>query len=531
MRNIALLFCLMLLSLPGFSNTDSLLNVLDKTLSEQKIYTDKKLKLVEQFKSKIPGSANDPLALYNIYTGIFEEYKILNADSAFSYATKIQQQAVKLNDPVKINDSKINICFVLLSSGMFKEAFEVINGINVSKLDKDEKVNFFILKARACYDLSAFVGNKYYAQQYKSSGNQAADSAIAISMPGTYNYLFISGLKDLQAGYTRRAIGAYSSLIAKSDPTSNQYAILASTLSYLYFLDNQNDRSIDLLIRSVIADIKSCTRENFSMFKLAETLYKAGDNERAYKYIQAALADAQYYGAGYRLSTIGKLLPIIENKELSLINQKKDEVYKYAVAVTCLIILTIAFSLIIIVQLKSLRQAKASLSTANDTLNQTNAALREANTIKDEYIGYNFNVNSDYIDKIERFKKSVSQKLAAGRYEEINQAIAKIDLKKERESLSTSFDQVFIKLFPNFVQSFNSYLKPEDQIILNEGELLNAELRIFALIRLGIHDNDKIAKILNYSVNTIYSYKTKIKNKSIIPNEEFEDKIMAIKAD
>ncbi|MGZ3756939.1 MAG: DUF6377 domain-containing protein [Mucilaginibacter sp.] len=531
MRNIALIIGLMLLSFSAFSNTDSLLNVLDKTLSEQKIYTDKKLRQIEKLKASIAANNANPSALYNIYSGIFEEYKILNADSAFTYANKIQQQALKLKEPSKINHAKINICFVLLSSGMFKEAFEVINGVNVSKLDQDEKINFFILKARACYDLSAFVGNKYYAQQYKAGGNQAADSAIAISPAGTYDHLFIAGLRDLQTGNTRKAITEYSSLIAKSNPASNQYAILASTLSYLYFLDNQNDRSNDLLIRSVIADIQSATKENFSMFKLAETMFKAGDNERAYRYIQAALADAQYYGAGYRLSTIGKLLPIIENKELALINQKKNEVYKYAVAVTFLILLTIAFSLIIITQLKRLKTAKASLSTANASLNQTNAALREANTIKDEYIGFNFNVNSDYIDKIERFKKSVSQKLAAGRYDEINQAIQKIDLKKERENLSQSFDQVFIKLFPNFVQSFNSYFKPEDQIVLHAGELLNAELRIFALIRLGIHDNDKIAKILNYSVNTIYSYKTKIKNKSIIPNDEFEDKIMAIKAD
>src|SRR5690606_16432427 len=144
-------------------------------------------------------------------------------------------------------------------------------------------------------------------------------------------------------------------------------------------------------------------------------------------------------------------------------------------------------------------------------------------------IGYYFNINSDYIDKIDRFKRSVSQRLTMGRYEEIKQIINKIDLKKEREDLSVGFDRVFIKLFPNFVNEFNKLFEEDDQLVLLVGQLLNTELRIFALIRLGIHDNDKIAKILNLSVNTIYTYKTRIKNRSFVPNDEFEERIMKIK--
>ena len=89
---------------------------------------------------------------------------------------------------------------------------------------------------------------------------------------------------------------------------------------------------------------------------------------------------------------------------------------------------------------------------------------------------------------------------------------------------------VFLKLFPDFVTVFNSYFKEEDRVILKEGQLLNTELRIFALIRMGIHDNEKIAKILDYSINTIYNYKARVKGKSIIPNELFEKKVMEIHA-
>jgi DNA-binding NarL/FixJ family response regulator len=105
-----------------------------------------------------------------------------------------------------------------------------------------------------------------------------------------------------------------------------------------------------------------------------------------------------------------------------------------------------------------------------------------------------------------------------------------INLKREREELYHSFDKVFLKLFPDFVDVFNSFFKEEDKIVLKDGQLLNTELRIFALIRMGIHDTEKIARILDYSISTIYNYKTRIKSKSLIPNEEFEKRIMDIHA-
>ncbi|MNE71853.1 hypothetical protein D3C80_1677560 [compost metagenome] len=154
----------------------------------------------------------------------------------------------------------------------------------------------------------------------------------------------------------------------------------------------------------------------------------------------------------------------------------------------------------------------------------------EAEKIKEEYIGYSFHINSKYIDKIERFKKNIDQNLTTRKFDEIKLHLNRIDPKKEREELYHGFDKVFLRLFPHFITNFNSLFKEEDQIKLSGIELLNTELRIFALIRLGITDNEKIAQILDFSVNTIYSYKTRIKNRSLVPNEDFEDRIMAIKA-
>jgi hypothetical protein len=184
---------------------------------------------------------------------------------------------------------------------------------------------------------------------------------------------------------------------------------------------------------------------------------------------------------------------------------------------------------VIVRQLKKLKAAEQRITDANDSLQKINHNLREANAIKDEYIGYYFNINSEYINKIEEFKKAIDHKLVNRKFDDIKYIVNNVDLKKEREALYFSFDKVFLKLFPDFVTTFNSYFDEKDRIVLKDNQLLNTELRIFALIRLGISDTEKIAKILNYSVNTIYAYKTRVKSKSRIPNEEFEHRIMEIK--
>ena len=202
----------------------------------------------------------------------------------------------------------------------------------------------------------------------------------------------------------------------------------------------------------------------------------------------------------------------------------------YAFIVSMLSILVISFFAIIFLQLRKINKVKSILQEANNNLRKVNTHLIEANKIKEEYIGYFFNVNSEYIEKIESFQKNLHRKIVAKQYNDLDNIINNTDLKKERENLFINFDKIFLKIFPNFVFEFNKLFGPEDQIMPEKGELLNTDLRIFALIRLGITDNDKIAKFLNYSVNTIYTYKTKIKNKTIVDRDLFEQKIMEIKA-
>ena len=209
-----------------------------------------------------------------------------------------------------------------------------------------------------------------------------------------------------------------------------------------------------------------------------------------------------------------------------------------------LVLVVIAFATVIFRQLRRLQRAEITISAINETLQtnnenlsqlnqqlqQANHQLNEANVIKDEYIGYYFNITSEYIDRVEGVKNALEKTLHNKQYVSTQRIVDSINIKKERNDLFKGFDKVFLKLFPHFVVDFNRLLKPDEQIHLVEDQLLTAELRIFALIRLGIDDSERISRILGYTISTVYTYKTRAKKKSIYPNEEFEERVRAIQA-
>jgi hypothetical protein len=227
---------------------------------------------------------------------------------------------------------------------------------------------------------------------------------------------------------------------------------------------------------------------------------------------------------------IATIMPIIDDAMLNQTVKSKALIIKYAIIISVLLLIILLFIIVIFKQLRKLKNAEVLIKQANVNLQTLNSKLFEANKIKEVYIGYFLSLNSENIDRVERLKNSLKRNISLGRIDEIKNIINEIDLYKEREEFYRNFDRIFLKLFPNFVEIFNSYFKEEDRTNIKENDLLTPELRIFALIRMGITDTERIAKILEYSVRTIYAYKTKIKNKSIIPNDKFEEKVMEIRA-
>lgn len=514
------------------STIDSLLNVLDNTIQKRDYYIEKKtnrIKLMNEQHNKIK-SENVNLSLYNLYNDLCMEYESFINDSAFLYAEKLKSIAILLKSNPHSIYARTKLAFILLSSGLFKETLDTLNNISVSGMPDTIKSSYYFVKARTYFDLADFTSNNSFSERYNLLGNQHIDSAINLVENTSFLSYSYRGLKYMKSRDFEKARQTFEFMIKNYKMPDHEMAIEASSLGYTYLMLGYTDKSIEMLIIAAISDIKSSTKETVALRNLSELLYKKGDLKRAYKYIKIAHDDAVFYNSRLRKIQVSNIMPLIEGEELNSSEKQKKILFNYSAILSALSFIVLIFIFITLRQLKKLKEAKLIIETANRNLIEINNKLLEANKIKDEYIGHFFTVNSDYIEKIGKFQKAVNRKLLTGRLDDVKSLFNNIDLKKERDELFMNFDKVFLKLFPDFIEKFNALFNEEDKIYLEDNELLNTDLRIFALIRLGIYDNEKIAKFLEYSVNTIYTYKTKIKNKSIIPNELFDDKIMGIKA-
>jgi len=511
---------------------------LSKAINKVPVYDAQRQHRIDSLKKiLVQVSPADFSKQFDVYTLLYEEYRLFQYDSSYHYARKLGETALLLKDNGRIMYARIKLAFSLLSSGMYKEAYDSLAGIHTQWLPDSSKAEYYALLGRYYYDLGDFDNDQYHTPIYNVQGSRYMDSALALLPANTYQASYYRGLKELKAGNKERASEMLTQLLNHPALTQHQVAVTTSTLSDLYIRNGETDKAIQLLATAVIADIQSSTKETSAAFNLASLLYKKGDVKNASLCINQAVADAEFYGARQRKVQVSTILPFIEAQKLNMVESQKRKLLFYAATVTLLLLLIIGLAVIVWQQVKKLKAAQKIITRAhvneleiNRQLAETNARLEDANKIKEKYIGYFFNFNAEFYDKIEKLKRSLEQKVADRKLDDVKTLIAKINLRKEKEELISNFDHAFLKLFPNFITVFNSMFREEDQLLLKDGELLNTDLRIFALIRMGIHDSEKIAHILQYSVNTITTYKTKIKNKSIVPNEEFEKRVMEIKA-
>jgi hypothetical protein len=525
-------FCLFVFHAAGFAAAyDSSLVRLNEVLSNKRQFDAEKIKRIDGLKQSLNQDGKfNPITRYGIYLQLYNDYKSFNYNEAFNYAQKLLQLGRSMHDPVRVAYGKVKLGFILLSSGMFKETFDSLKTIPVKMLPDSMKREYYYLTARTYYDLADFDLDNYYSSLYNRLAGHYIDSASAITTRGSFEYVYYNGLKYVKAGNIAQAISSLKLLIAKYHLTNHQFAVTASTLSDIYIRTGKRDSAINLLISAAIADVRSSTKEAAAMLNLAKLLHENGDIENAYVYIKQAMDDATYYGARQRELQVSAILPVIAAERITSVEGQRRALLLYASLLTVLIITVLVFAFIIYKQLQKLRIADKAILEANGNLQRTINKLNEAERIKEEYIGYYFNLISEYINKLEKFKRSVDTKLISKKYEDIRLVVNNINLNKEREELFINFDRAFLKLFPNFVEAYNALFCEEHQVKLLPNQLLNTDLRIFALVRLGITDTEKIANILEYSVNTIYNYKARIKSKSKVENDIFEQQIMAIKA-
>ena len=526
------------------SDTDKPVEELAQALDHKTAYFNQRIGRIATLTGQFNAHQADDEAKFTLGQRIYQEYKSFKYDSAFTYAQRLTQIATEIRNPEKMELAKLNLAFIHVSSGMFKEAFEILASIRPAALDSANRVELYFTKARAYSDLADFDASPYYTPVYTAKAIAYSDTALRYCRAGSYAALSVQGFRYLKIKNIAASKQVYEQILSRPGLTLHQVAVNASTAAYVAELSGEQEAEFRLLTQAALADVKSATTETLALFKLSDLCYRRGDLKNAYTFIKNAREDATFYNARLRQIQIGGIYSVIEGQRISIIERQRKTLGVYSLATTVLILLVISFATVIFRQLRRLECSEATifsingelqqnnkhLSQLNQQLHEANQKLNEANVIKDEYIGYYFNITSEYIDRIEGVKGALDKSLANKQYLSTQRILDSINIKKERNDLFKGFDRVFLKLFPHFVADFNALLKAEDRIHLAEDQLLTAELRIFALIRLGIDDSERISKILGYTISTVYTYKARTKKKSLYPSEEFEGRVRAIQA-
>lgn len=501
---------------------------LDSCVINKKTYEYYKEAAIKSTSIELKQASSD-IERYEVYTNLFRLYEGYMYDSAHSYTRKMYNLALKIQDQSKITESKLMMAYTNLSAGLFLEAKDILESLDIESLAINEQILTYSLYAKMYSDNADYIRNNPYFDEYNELSIIYSNKLIKLLGDDSLSIdSQIASIYKCQQQYAK-AID-----VLKAHATKNiSFDQRNLTLTYggignLYLLSGDTTSAIPYLIYAAKADIKSVTKETPALSILAHVAYRQGNISRAYRYAKSSLDDANFFNARQRKIEIGYILPIIESDRFDLMEGKKNLFFIYGICVSVLVVLLIVSLFFIRRKVIQLKVARRLNLKQNKELHAINIKLEEVNKIKDEYVGQFFSTKSDLINQFDVFLKKISKKLAAKQYQDIQLTIDLMKMSEEKGKSLITFDQTFLRIFPTFIEQYNELFPPEFQIKIDKNPILPPEVRIFALIRLGVTDSDKIAQMLNYSVHTINTYKTKIKNRSIIANELFEEEIMKI---
>lgn len=547
MKNIIIFLCLCTICMcrlhaADSSRADSLLLKLDQAIKERPIYMEQKeLKLVElkrQLHRQIPDEER-----FAILGTLLDEYRSFNTDSALHMAEEREQIAIRLGNREYIDNARMNKADVLGMTGMYKEVMDLMRNIHIDRLPVDIHPYYYHIY-RTVYGLMAdYAVTAYEKKLYTELTDKYRDSLLLVNKDNLLIHTLIQSDQYNVRNEYDKAIRLLTDYLALQKDYEHDVAICAYTLSESYRLKGDKEKEKEYLIVSAMADMKTAVREYISLRKLAVLLYQEGDIERAYSYVKICMEDAAACNARLRKLEILEIFPII-NDAYQQKTEKQQEQMKWALVSISLLSLFLLLAIFYVYkQMKKVAAARREVIDANkrlkelnDELHLSNAQLKEANHsiaensyLKEEYIGRYMDQCSVYLEKMDNYRRSLGKIAATGNVEELYKNIKSSKfIEGELKEFYTNFDNTFPQLFPTFVEDFNALLADDEQISLKAGERMNTELRIFALIRLGITDSVKIAQFLRYSVTTIYNYRTKVRNKAAGDRDLLEQEVMTI---
>ncbi|MGL5317492.1 MAG: DUF6377 domain-containing protein [Bacteroidales bacterium] len=528
-------------------NNEIALQKLDSLIQINDEFIKEKVNRLKQLKKNASTGLTDEIYWKN--KQIYQEYKTFDSDSALVWLDNLDKLATKNQYKDELVRNKIERACLLAATGLLVESFKVFEGIKPSELSGDLAKLYYGNKAylyshlhqyATCHNTEIKPGMVHYYQAQQLS---CIDSVQRMNKPGDEDYLWNLAWKYRETdslAYYRQKLERN---LEKSTFSDRKDAMLLYALGHLYSEEKDMVGKINALAYSAMADLRCANREIASLQELGQLLFQTGDIDRTYRYINLCLKNAQIYKARIRAVEIANIMDAVYSRNMARDAEREKKLEAIFIGLMIITLIAIVAIIIIAFQFLKLRKSNQALATSNNLLNANvtkltltqreleevnlqlknlNQEMLEANLVKEEYIGHVFNLCSNYLSKMDEHHKRFKKRMRAGAKEDLSaMADVPLNIDQEVKEFYHNFDAVFLNLYPDFIDEFNKLLRPEERIVLKTNELLNTELRIYALVRLGINDSTKIAEFLRISTQTVYNNRLRIRNKSIVSKDEF----------
>ena len=530
---------------------DAILKELDQMLATADNFVKVREAHIANIESMLNTQGITPMQRYNIYKNLYNEYRAFQFDHAMEMLDNRYELSQAMGNRSLMADDQIERALLYASSGMFFEAGKVLDHeIDTLHLSREQLINYYNAQQRFHSDFWHYTSDSEIRKNSGLKKDYYRSRILEITSPNESIHKYITIRNLSEQGEWEKAEALNRELLSNYQPDQHEYAMYAYDRARILEALQRRDEMREWFARSAMADIRTATKDNAALCSLAQNLLECNDVDRAFHYITLSLNDALFYNAKLRPWQISGVIPEIEkayqlkqhiqNENLA----KQEEHSRYLaiiISILAITLLAICFYMAILLRrshndTRKIREMNDHIVSTNDELqllNQKMAAinsdLREANAVKEEYIALFLSMCSDYIEKLTTMQRNIRRKISQGKIADLEKELSLSSIMDEElHNFYQMFDNAFLNLYPNFVDEFNALLKPEAHFEPKRGELLNTELRIFALIRLGICDSSRIASLLRYSVNTIYNYRARTKNNALEDRDGFEERVKTI---
>ena len=517
------------------ANNSALLQKLDSVIEASETIVAEKNKKIAMLK-QMAAKENNTALLLERYRELSEEYYVFKFDSAKVYVEKGLALAKKVQNNRYIVTNTIMKAKLLSIGGLYSEAINTLNTIEQDSLGEQNMTFDYNIAYSTIYSYWAdYCNDDTYSPIYRERSNAYLKTAIANIDKNNAAYDYYMGEYHVYIDKDDdKALKHYFRTLEKNGMTSRVFAMASFAIANNYSAHENMEKYEEYLIKASICDILCCTKENLAIQDLAMHLFKQDNEniERARVYINTAMDDAKSYNNRLRILEISQKLPIIVSTYHKRLTTQNSTLMYAVWGISLLVVTMIVLLYFFVRQNKLLSKRRHELHVSNNMLTETNERLNRANeqlldtNRKREGLAKLYiDLCAKYIDKMAKFQVMVQRKIKANQINELMSYVSSSRLNYEdADTFMKRFDEAFLNLYPSFVTEFNALLKEDEQVITKNPHSLTTELRIFALIRLGVKESSEIAALLYYTPRTIYNYRSAFKNKAL-DRESFEERV------